>query len=126
MEGCMFNINDGYLEAIIRGYRSNIITNSNYMNLTQCENLEDLKVQLGATDYGTLIQNEASPIATSTISEKCTEKLVEEYKYIRSQASGDLLQFLDYISYGYMIDNVILLITGTLHERDTNELIERC
>ncbi|KAI9290744.1 ATPase, V0 complex, subunit D, partial [Neoconidiobolus thromboides FSU 785] len=89
-------------------------------------NLKDLKVQLGATDYGTLIQNEASPIATSTISEKCTEKLVEEYKYIRSQASGDLLQFLDYISYGYMIDNVILLITGTLHERDTNELIERC
>jgi V-type H+-transporting ATPase subunit d len=25
-----------------------------------------------------------------------------------------------------MIDNVILLITGTLHERDTNELLERC
>ena len=25
-----------------------------------------------------------------------------------------------------MIDNVILLITGTLHERDTHELIERC
>ena len=25
-----------------------------------------------------------------------------------------------------MIDNVILLITGTLHERDTRELLERC
>jgi V-type H+-transporting ATPase subunit d len=25
-----------------------------------------------------------------------------------------------------MIDNVILLITGTLHGRDTNELLERC
>ncbi len=25
-----------------------------------------------------------------------------------------------------MIDNVILLITGTLHERDTSELLERC
>lgn len=25
-----------------------------------------------------------------------------------------------------MIDNVILLITGTLHERDTHELLERC
>ncbi|KAJ1496791.1 H(+)-transporting V0 sector ATPase subunit d [Coelomomyces lativittatus] len=25
-----------------------------------------------------------------------------------------------------MIDNVILLITGTLHERDTNELLEKC
>ena len=25
-----------------------------------------------------------------------------------------------------MIDNVILLITGTLHEKDTHELLERC
>jgi len=25
-----------------------------------------------------------------------------------------------------MIDNVILLITGTLHERDTHELLQRC
>jgi V-type H+-transporting ATPase subunit d len=25
-----------------------------------------------------------------------------------------------------MIDNVILLITGTLHERNTHELLERC
>lgn len=28
--------------------------------------------------------------------------------------------------YAYMIDNVILLITGTLHERNTQELLERC
>lgn len=25
-----------------------------------------------------------------------------------------------------MIDNVVLLITGTLHDRDTHELLERC
>jgi V-type H+-transporting ATPase subunit d len=25
-----------------------------------------------------------------------------------------------------MIDNVILLITGTLHDRDTHELLDRC
>jgi len=25
-----------------------------------------------------------------------------------------------------MIDNLILLITGTLHEKDTHELLERC
>lgn len=25
-----------------------------------------------------------------------------------------------------MIDNVVLLISGTLHERDTHELLERC
>lgn len=25
-----------------------------------------------------------------------------------------------------MIDNIILLLTGTLHERDTSELLEKC
>ena len=29
-------------------------------------------------------------------------------------------------SYAYMIDNVILLTLGTLHERDTRELLDRC
>lgn len=33
---------------------------------------------------------------------------------------------MDYLTYAYMIDNVALLITGTLHERDTRELLERC
>ena len=29
-------------------------------------------------------------------------------------------------SYGYMIDNIVLLITGTMHERDISELVEKC
>ena len=33
---------------------------------------------------------------------------------------------MDYLTYSYMIDNVALLITGTLHERDIKELLERC
>jgi V-type H+-transporting ATPase subunit d len=40
MEGLFFNIEDGFLEAIIRGYRSGIISQSGYLNLTQCETLE--------------------------------------------------------------------------------------
>ena len=33
---------------------------------------------------------------------------------------------MEYLTFAYMIDNVALLITGTLHERDTRELLERC
>lgn len=33
---------------------------------------------------------------------------------------------MEYLTYGYMIDNIALLITGTLHERDTRDLLERC
>lgn len=34
------------------------------------------------------------------------------------QADEPLGTFLDYCTYGHMIDNVVLLVTGTLHERD--------
>lgn len=37
-----------------------------------------------------------------------------------------MARFMEFLTYAYMIDNVALLITGTLHERDTRELLERC
>jgi hypothetical protein len=64
------------------------------------------------------VQNEPSPLAVSTLVEKATRKLVEEFRYMRCQASEPLATFLDYLTYGYMIDNVVLIVTGTLHERD--------
>jgi V-type H+-transporting ATPase subunit d len=121
-----FNIDDGYPEAIVRGYRSGILTPADYANLTQCETLEDMKLHLASTDYGDFLQNEPSPIHTTTIAEKCTQKLVEEFLYLRANSFDPLSTFLDYITYGYMIDNVVLLITGTLHERDLSELLEKC
>jgi V-type H+-transporting ATPase subunit d len=54
------------------------------------------------------------------------DKLVAEFRYIQANATGSLSKFMEYLTYAYMIDNVALLITGTLHERDTRELLERC
>ena len=34
------NIDDGYLEGILRGYRGGILTSSDYANLCQCETIE--------------------------------------------------------------------------------------
>jgi V-type H+-transporting ATPase subunit d len=51
---------------------------------------------------------------------------VAEFRYLQANATGSLSKFMEYLTYGYMIDNVALLITGTLHERDTRELLERC
>jgi len=121
-----FNITDGYLEALVRGFRSGILNSTEYTNLTQCDTLEDLKLTLATTDYGDFLANEPSPLHTTTISEKCTQKLVKEFSHIRAQATQPLATFLDMISYQYMIDNIVLLITGTLHERDISELIEKC
>jgi len=121
-----FNANDGYLEALLRGFRSGLLTTADYANLIQCEALDDMKLHLSQTDYGDFLSNEPSPIHTTTIADKATQKLVGEWNHLRAQAVQPLAQFMDYITYGYMIDNVVLLITGTLHERDTTELLERC
>ena len=56
-----------------------------------------MKLHLSSTDYGDFLANEPSPIHTTTIAEKCTEKLVKEFIHVRSQATQPLAQFLDYI-----------------------------
>ncbi|TIC27939.1 vacuolar ATP synthase subunit D [Wallemia mellicola] len=125
-EMLFFNVHNGYLEGILRGYKAALLTHSNYTNLQQCDTLEDFRMQLSATDYGNFLANESLPLSTSKIAEKSTNTLVDEFKYISTNSTEPLSTFLDYITYAYMIDNVILLITGTLHGRDTHELLERC
>ncbi|KAK0584481.1 hypothetical protein LWI29_013977 [Acer saccharum] len=125
-EAMTFNIHGGYLEAIVRGHRSSLLTAADYNNLCQCETLDDIKMHLSATEYGPYLQNEPSPLHTTTIVEKCTLKLVDEYKHMLCQATEPMSTFLEYITYGHMIDNVVLIVTGTLHERDVQELLEKC
>ncbi|KAK2465336.1 hypothetical protein APHAL10511_002690 [Amanita phalloides] len=126
MEALLFNVDSGFLEGIVRGYKAGILTQSHYANLTQCETLEDFRTQLTATDYGNFLANEPLTLSTSAIADRATQILVNQFQYLRSNAVEPLSKFLDYVTYAYMIDNVVLLITGTLHERDTHELLERC
>lgn len=122
----MFNIDHGFLEGLARGFKGGILTQSDYLNLVQCETLEDIKLHLASTDYGSFLANEPSPLAVSTIDEKLKEKFVNEFEFIRSQAREPLSTFLDFVTYSYMIDNIMLLITGTLHQRPISELISKC
>lgn len=126
MEMLTFNVDDGYLEGLLRGYRSGFLTSSDFVSLTQCDTLEDVRMHLTSTDYGTFLQNEPSPLGTKVIAEHATRKLVDEFRFLRSQATEPLATFLDYLTYPYMIDNLVLLITGTLHDRDISELIDKC
>jgi V-type H+-transporting ATPase subunit d len=58
----------------------------------------DFRMQLSATDYGNFLANETPPISTSTIAEKATQKLVDEFNYIRSNSVQPLTKFLDYMT----------------------------
>jgi len=85
----------------------------------------DVKLQLSPA-YGDFLASLPPNPSTSSLASKTTDKLVAEFRYLQGQATGSLAKFMEYLTYGYMIDNVALLITGTLHERDTRELLERC
>lgn len=126
MEGLFFNIDFGYVEGVVRGYRNGLLTSNQYVNLTQCDTLQDLKLQLSATDYGNFLSSQSGPLSTSIIQDKLSKKLFSQFQYLKSQSSGKLTKFMDYITYGYMIDNVSLMITGTLHDRDCSEILPKC
>ncbi|CCC72188.1 hypothetical protein NCAS_0J02090 [Naumovozyma castellii] len=127
MEGIYFNIDNGFIEGVVRGYRNGLLTSNQYINLTQCDTLEDLKLQLSSTDYGNFLSSVSTDaLTTSLIQTSASEKLYQEFNYIRNQTSGPTRLFLDYITYSYMIDNVALMITGTIHDRDKSEILQRC
>ncbi|AMD22086.1 HGL254Cp [Eremothecium sinecaudum] len=127
MEGVFFNIDNGFIEGVVRGFRNGLLTSNQYINLTQCDTLDDLKLQLSSSDYGNFLSNVSSDaLTTSVIQERASSKLYQEFQYIRDQSSGTTKKFMDYITYGYMIDNVALMITGTIHDRDKAEIIPRC
>lgn len=45
---------------------------------------------------------------------------------MRAAASAPLARFMDLCAVGHMIDNVVLVVAGTLRERDVQELLDRC
>ena len=79
------NVKSGYCEGLLRGYRGGLLTAADYNNLSQCENLDDVKLHLNTTDYGPYLANEPSPLHPATIVEKCTQKLVDEWNHLRCQ-----------------------------------------
>lgn len=111
-----FNMADGFAEGIVRGFRSGFLSEDEYHHLTQCETIEDIKMNLQETDFGNFLQAESPPVMPAIIEKRATSKWVTEFKYMRSIATGDLAQFLDFVTYEYMIENILLLLKATLTE----------
>lgn len=56
----------------------------------------------------------------------CSNKLVDDFNRIRYQASEPVSTFLNFLTHGHMIDNVILVISGKNHELDLKVLLDKC
>lgn len=94
-------VNNGFLEGIVRGLKNSLLTQSQYHNLTQCENLEgtrdlaklvlttDFRMQLSTTDYGTFLANEPLPLSTATIADKVGIPTTHIHRISRADSAGD-------------------------------------
>ncbi|XP_030371157.1 probable V-type proton ATPase subunit d 2 [Scaptodrosophila lebanonensis] len=121
-----YNCDTGYLEGIIRGYKNGMLRQSDYLNLTQCETLEDLKLNIQSTEYGNIFAFDKTPILIENFEKRLRQKLVRQFSYIRSNSTEPLSTFLDYMRYKHMIDNVVLLISGLNNNRPMKKLITMC
>ena len=203
------NIDDGYLEGLLRGYRAGILTSTDYQNLSQCETIDGApRAKLrnsrpcfrgrrraraialcGPAAAGPLVSSAPFPLCglcshrhalpfphrhedaprlhrlRQLLAERALahqhhhpcgevhgaprrrplarallplppshppfprppqEKLVEEFNFLKAQASEPLATFLDYVTYGYMIDNMTLVLLGRGKDRELSDLLEKC
>mmetsp|Transcript_48385 Transcript_48385/g.67234 ORF Transcript_48385/g.67234 Transcript_48385/m.67234 type:complete len:387 (+) Transcript_48385:42-1202(+) len=123
MEFTTFGIDDGYVEAMVRGFRSSFLTEEHYTNLRNAKDINEFKLVLEDTDYYQYISSEPSNIPISLLKSKLKRKLADEFEYLSAQATGDLFEFLRLISCKYMIDNVVNFIEGIKNKVDPDILL---
>eukprot|EP01084_Bolivina_argentea_P179808 310683_1 len=126
-----FNIHHGYLEAILRGFRSGFIPhtgNGSYNQLMQCDTLEDFKLCFQENDFSDVLTSAdvQTKLTSQVVIDRVWMKFVEEFEYVRNQAIAELASFLHYIQYEYMIRNVSFLISGLINQNDPLELLAEC
>ncbi|KAH8335360.1 hypothetical protein KR074_000253, partial [Drosophila pseudoananassae] len=120
-----FNTEWGYLEAITRGFKNGMLKHSDYLNLVQCESLEDVMISIQGTDYGNIFTGDNHP-SVDVIEVSLRDRLLQQYNYIRGHATEPLTTFLEYIRYPHMIDNVALLIAGLNNRKSMKRLLKMC
>ena len=47
----MFNVDNGFLEGLVRGFKNGIIKKDDYRHLTQCDTLEGMLFNVMSTHY---------------------------------------------------------------------------
>lgn len=58
MDEYLFNVDNGYLEGLVRGFRSGIMSRADYLNLVQCETIEGMLIGAISRSRGELYESE--------------------------------------------------------------------
>ncbi|XP_049849669.1 V-type proton ATPase subunit d-like [Schistocerca gregaria] len=121
-----YAIDSGYPESILYGYKLDLLTETDYSKLIECNVIDDIRVYLQTTSYGDVFDTLTPNLDVSAIKKACTAKLAQEFEYLRCNSVEPLSTFLEYIRMAYMIDNVILLIAGAIRDTNVESLREKC
>lgn len=122
----MYSFKEGFIDALVRGQKAELLTSDDYSKIRQCDTLADFKLFLATRGYYFELHNEADVLDPTTLVAACTLKFVKSFRQLVSLASEPLTSILNFISYSYMIDNVILIMAGAIHGRSFAELSENC
>lgn len=133
MEAAYVNMDDGYVEAMLRTLRKGILTDETYQQLKQVSTISEFKLVLEDSDYGSAIfENQAkdsqggSDFEVVKLRRAMKEKLASELLFMKSQAVYPLNEFIERMLHGYQIDNVVFMIEGLRSGRSKAELDATC
>ena len=84
-----FNILHGFTEALIRGMRSSFLVDADYHHLTQCETLDDVRLNLTESDYADAVADKStitpSVLQSAAIEKVCVDMNSETINYYTSR-----------------------------------------
>ncbi|KAL0248629.1 hypothetical protein GEMRC1_003863 [Eukaryota sp. GEM-RC1] len=120
-----YNSNFGFLDALVRGKIGHLLTAKDYSSLCECSSISDLRIHLSHSEYPEL-RNESSDLDVGRFRDVLMTNYVSAFHFIKSTSTSLLSQFLDYCTYGYMIDNITLIIQGSLRGSNLEKLIHKC
>lgn len=85
---CTFNVQHGFAEALLRGMRSSFLADSDYHHLTQCENLDDVRLNMTETDYSEAI-SDMNTLTPNSLQKAAIEKVCSIFRrFCRSTFEG--------------------------------------
>jgi V-type H+-transporting ATPase subunit d len=124
-EMLLFNVDEGFTEALVRGMKKTFLDEDDYNALKSATSDVDFKTALEATDYEEVLVQEPSKIPPLRIEAILKQKLADDLQYLQAQASSPLFEFIDLMRHGYMIENTVNIIEGIKNKVDFEQLLKR-
>lgn len=125
MDLTSFGIDNGFVEAKLRGYRSTFLTPDHYNQIKNFNSLEEVYQYLQTeTDYGEYI--DLNNVSINSLKNSLKKKLNDELTSIEVNCSIQLQKFIFFIRAHYMIHNVMNILDGLRNRSDFKKLLAAC